>query len=599
MPIKFKTKYFFLLFLISLNSFSQDVLLYNQFNGRFDFTFIGNTLNPQENTFQSTPDILASSSATLNLTPQDIIEKVYLYWAGSGDGDFEVKLNNQTINSQRNFSLIRTINGISFTYFSAFADITTLVTSTGNGLYTLSDLDNVSYLPLHYTRRTNFAGWAMVVVYKNTSFSLNQINVYDGLQAVPTEINITLSSLNVIDNQGAKIGFLAWEGDVGIAVNETLRINGAILSNPPLNPANNAFNGTNTITGSSVLYNMDLDIYNIQNNIQPGDVSAEISLTSGQDFVMINSVITKLNSQVPDATIFIDNIDLECNSKILNLEYTVYNVNSTNHLPANVPIAFYANNFLIGTANTINIIDIGNSESQSITLTIPNNIPTTFNLKIVVDDDGTSNGTITEINETNNSDSEIIVLKTLPLYNVVGPIESCNLGFGIALFDFSDYYTFAKVDPLHTVTFYETLQNAINNVSPIANANNYSSTAKQIFIRIDDGECFSTTLFNLVVINCLPTIYNWVSANNDGVNDSFFISGIRDIFLNFKLEIYNRWGVLLWVGNNYTENWKGEVTRGIKTGNITTDGTYYYILYLNDKDHPKPIIGYLYLMKQK
>jgi hypothetical protein len=47
-------------------------------------------------------------------------------------------------------------------------------------------------------------------VYKNANL-LNQLTVYDGLQYVPNEINITLNSLNVIDNQDARIGFVAWE----------------------------------------------------------------------------------------------------------------------------------------------------------------------------------------------------------------------------------------------------------------------------------------------------------------------------------------------------------------------------------------------------
>jgi hypothetical protein len=57
---------------------------------------------------------------------------------------------------------------------------------------------------------------------------------------------------------------------------KTLRVNGNPLSNPPLNPVNNAFNGTNSFTGSNTLYNMDLDVYNIQNNIKIGDTSAKI-----------------------------------------------------------------------------------------------------------------------------------------------------------------------------------------------------------------------------------------------------------------------------------------------------------------------------------
>jgi hypothetical protein len=61
-------------------------------------------------------------------------------------------------------------------------------------------------------------------VYKNANLPLNQLTVYDGLQYVPNEINI-LNSLNVIDNKDARIGFVAWEGDRFISVNETLNGN--------------------------------------------------------------------------------------------------------------------------------------------------------------------------------------------------------------------------------------------------------------------------------------------------------------------------------------------------------------------------------------
>ena len=81
---------------------------------------------------------------------------------------------------------------------------------------------------------------------------------------------------------------------------------------------------------------MDLDFYDIENNIQPGDTSATITLTSNQDLVMINNVITVLNVELPDATIEIDNAfgADECGDRDITVEYTVYNVNSTDILPA-------------------------------------------------------------------------------------------------------------------------------------------------------------------------------------------------------------------------------------------------------------------------
>ncbi|WP_321538605.1 hypothetical protein [Flavobacterium piscinae] len=150
--------------------------------------------------------------------------------------------------------------------------MTEQVITTGNGTYTLSELDLSEIIPNYCQNATNFAGWAIIIVYKNDNLPLNQLNVYDGLDYISLgneNLNFSLNSLNVIDNIGAKIGFIAWEGDSGLADNETLRINGNILSNEPLNPASNAFNGTNSITGSNELYNMDLDVYEIQNYIQP------------------------------------------------------------------------------------------------------------------------------------------------------------------------------------------------------------------------------------------------------------------------------------------------------------------------------------------
>jgi hypothetical protein len=150
----------------------QDIMLYEQFNGRYDFTFFGNTLNTQENNTTTNSVTVTSSAATLNLNPTDIIEKAYLYWAGSGDGDLNVTLNTTAITPDRTFAFSRFFDDLEFTYFSAFKDVTTLVQNAGNGTYTLSDLDISPFEDLHLQRRTNFAGWAIVIIYKNPNLPL-------------------------------------------------------------------------------------------------------------------------------------------------------------------------------------------------------------------------------------------------------------------------------------------------------------------------------------------------------------------------------------------------------------------------------------------
>jgi hypothetical protein len=596
-----KTSIFLIVFsLLSLKTQSQNVSLYKQFNGRFDFTFVGNTLNTGENNVTPGCSILNSSSATLNLTPNDVIENAYLYWAGSGTGDFNIKLNNVDITPQRTFFWTQTTANQDF--FSAFRDVTQLVKTTGNGIYTVSDFDlnAVINAGTYCNNRTNFGGWAIVIIYKNNTFPINQLNIYDGLQGIPQVININLNSLNVIDNVGAKIGFIAWEGDSTLSVNETLKINGNTLSNS-LNPATNAFNSTNSITNSTSLYNMDLDIYDIQNNIAVGDASATVQMTSGQDFVMINTIITKLNSQLPDATIKIDNHTKQCNSQAVKVNYTVYNTIATNPLPANVSIAFFADNIFVGQAFTANTIPIGSSENGSITLQIPTNIPNNFVLKAIVDSNNLGIGSVTEILENNNTFLTNIKLIKSPNFNLYVAKISCNLGLGRGIFDFSDAANIIKTTSTDVVTFFETNNDAISNTNPIINTSNYTATTtpKTITVRIEnlDG-CQSISNFELNTKNCPPTVYNAVSADGNGQNDTFFIDGLRDVFLNHQIFVYNRWGQIVWQGNNNIEPFSGISNKGVKiSGNVLPEGTYFYVLELNDPDYTTPLTGYLYLTK--
>lgn len=577
---------------------AQDVALYTQHNGRFDFVFAGNTMNPLENTYMLEPEILTESSADLSLAPEDTIIAAYLYWAGSGTGDFDVTLNGQNITAQRTFAFQRITLGVVFDYFSAFADITSQIQSTGNGTYTLTNLDVSSFLDHHFQNRTNFSGWAILVVYENDNLPLNQLNVYDGLQAVPEEINITLDALNVIDNEDAKIAFLAWEGDVGLADDESLIFNTEELSND-LNPGDNAFNGTNSFTGSDELFNMDMDVYSIEDNINIGDETASIQITSDWDMVMINVVVTKLNSQLPDATI-VGEVALECDSRVISVDYTVSNFNSTDVLPSGTPIAIYADGIFVQYTETINPIPIGESDSDSVSFVLPDTIPDTFQLTLVVDDVGDGSGIVTEIVEINNSYATQVSLLLPPVVNELPELKTCNLGGGIGLFDFSGYASLATSNPLHTVTFHPTQTDAVAGTAPIINPSSYQILApSQIFVRVvNENGCVGTGSFDLLTRNCPPIVYNYLSPNSDGINDSFHIDGLYGFFPRFEISIYNRWGVRVWIGNQSMEQWNGHANEGaLWNGDQLPSGTYYYLINLFDPDYPNGLSGWLFLSR--
>lgn len=583
------------------NATAQDVSLFHQFSGRYDFIFVGNTLNPLENSYMSYPQILTSSSAELNLSNGDSVYKAYLYWAGCGMGDFEVALNDIPLTAERTFSYERMREGNINQYFSAFVDVTALVQQIGSGLFTLSDLDITDEINYYYIQggRTNFAGWTLLLVVENPDLPLNQINIYDGLQAVPTEVNIYLDNLNVVDKVGAKIGFIAWEGDSNIANNESLKINGHTLSNA-LNPPHNAFNGTNTFTNSDTLYNMDLDVYDIQDYVTTESDTVHITLQSDQDLVMINAIVTKLNNQLPDATILIANVEVQCGSREITVNYTIHNSNSTDVLPSNIPISIFANNIFITSTLTTQPIEIGDQTSNQVTFTLPEVIPFDFTLTFNVDANSDGSGIVVELDENNNQASYLVNIPPLPDFNELPILWSCNLRFGSGVFDFAHYGSMVTSNPTFNVAFFSSFTDAELNQHQLQNSSNYTATYSptKIFVRItDENNCHTITDFELRTRNCAPTVYNYVSANGDGINDTFFIDGLRDIFLNFKLEIYNRWGVLLWTGSQNSAAWDGTTNRNLNSslaGKTVPDGTYFYVLHLNDPDFEKPLTGYIY-----
>jgi mucin-2 len=88
------------------------------------------------------------------------------------------------------------------------------------------------------------------------------------------------------------------------------------------------------------------------------------------------------------------------------------------------------------------------------------------------------------------------------------------------------------------------------------------------------------------------------SPNEDTVNDEFVIKNLPLKFPNFKLEIYNRYGNLLYSGNANTPNWNGTTSeKGVKVGNEKLPvGVYFYVLDFND-GLKKPKQGRVYLSR--
>lgn len=99
---------------------------------------------------------------------------------------------------------------------------------------------------------------------------------------------------------------------------------------------------------------------------------------------------------------------------------------------------------------------------------------------------------------------------------------------------------------------------------------------------------------------CKVIIYNAISPNGDGINEYFKIQGI-ECYANSYVEIYDRWGVLVYDAQGYNNN--TVKFTGISEGRATVSqnkglpsGTYFYVItyttYLNE---PISQTGYLYI----
>ena len=113
--------------------------------------------------------------------------------------------------------------------------------------------------------------------------------------------------------------------------------------------------------------------------------------------------------------------------------------------------------------------------------------------------------------------------------------------------------------------------------------------------------CFSENPVAVTVSlnNCNPSpdffIPDGFSPNGDGINDTFRIPDIEFIYPNFSLEIYNRYGSLMFRGNKNKLEWDGNSSDAtFKIQGMASNGVYFYIINFNKNNEP-PRQGKLYL----
>ncbi|MBZ4034255.1 DUF11 domain-containing protein [Flavobacterium sp. 17A] len=239
------------------------------------------------------------------------------------------------------------------------------------------------------------------------------------------------------------------------------------------------------------------------------------------------------------------------------------------------------------------------SNCSTATVSIFVEVPSVAILKTVTFNDTNGNGfseageTLTynfSITNTGNTDLQNILIAD-PLPGIIlngGPI---NLAVGETdNSTFSATYTLSQLDV---------------NQGMVSNQATVSAVTKNGSIVLDKSHPtdFNNDGFTTIELNgCVIKVFNAVSADGDGINEKFVIRGL-ECFPDNTVQIFNRWGVLVFERDHYNNN--DIVFRGISEGRVThkeadglPEGTYYYILrYKDGQSNPRQEAGYLYFTR--
>ncbi|MBL0019117.1 MAG: PKD domain-containing protein [Bacteroidetes bacterium] len=117
----------------------------------------------------------------------------------------------------------------------------------------------------------------------------------------------------------------------------------------------------------------------------------------------------------------------------------------------------------------------------------------------------------------------------------------------------------------------------------------------------EPGTCYRVTAFesggnsassisNEVCFTMDIWVPNTITPNNDGFNDVLIVRALAG-YPGTGIDIYNRWGNLVYHNDDYQNDWAG--TNG-NTGETLPDGTYYWVLHVSDG---RTLKGYVTILR--
>ncbi|RZK11531.1 MAG: gliding motility-associated C-terminal domain-containing protein [Flavobacterium sp.] len=339
-----------------------------------------------------------------------------------------------------------------------------------------------------------------------------------------------------------------------------------------------------TLTGFNDMTSISLD-YNISGANQANNITATVNLNAGNGtFIIPPSLLTNIGESTITVISLVDN-NTTCSVNI-NL--------SDSFIINDIPEAPQATNAIFCEEDNATVADLQPNGTNLNWYDSINSTQSLANTTPLVSGDYY----VSQTNGTTNCSSErtliTVTINAVPTPSLQQDGERFCGADNPTLQDLT-----ANTNASETVIWYDALTNgnALDNTTLLQEGFTYY------------GYQFSSTL-NCTSINALAVtviltdcdddvnydffIPDGFSPNGDGVNETFRIPDIEFLYPDFTLEIYNRYGSLMFKGNKNKPDWDGKNSDSNTIDGMAPNGVYFYVLNLN-KNNISPKQGRLYL----
>ncbi|WBL26166.1 gliding motility-associated C-terminal domain-containing protein [Zunongwangia sp. HGR-M22] len=137
----------------------------------------------------------------------------------------------------------------------------------------------------------------------------------------------------------------------------------------------------------------------------------------------------------------------------------------------------------------------------------------------------------------------------------------------------------------NVITWYDSADsdNALSNNTVLVDGTTYYASASN-----NATGCESSTRATYVVDfgDCETPFQEGISPNGDQLNDTFDLQYLKLDYPNYEVEIYNRWGRMVYKGNSSTQPWDGTSSESSIGDDVLPNGVYFYVIEFNDGSTP-------------